>query len=146
MLGHYLINLESLKETKILYQSYDPCMQVFNEILWAFINILRSDLSRVITTYLSNLKTFRFLIQLIGLFSISFNLAFTRWGVVVSLSSQLLSSPLNWFLIKGGGVNIMNLRNNKDKQEIFYCQAIERPSLTQTTRHSRKTKNSYKIK
>ena len=146
MLGHCLINLESLKQTEILYQLYDPFMQVFNEIPWAFINILRSDLSRVITTYLSNLKIFRLLIQLIGLFSISFNLAFTRWGVALSLSSQLLPSSLNWFLIKGGGVKVMNLRNNKDKQELFDCQATERPSLTQTTRHSPKRKKSYKIK
>ena len=61
MLEYCLINLESfvsilidanwrkesLKKTEILYQSYDPCMQ--NEIPWAFISILRSDLSRVIT-------------------------------------------------------------------------------------------------
>ena len=61
MLEYCLINLESfvsilidanwrkesLKKTKILYQSYDPSMQ--NKILWTFISILRSDLSRVIT-------------------------------------------------------------------------------------------------
>ena len=66
--------------------------------------------------------------------------------MALSLSSQLLPSPLNWFLIKGGGVKVMNLRNNKDRQEIFDCQETGRPSLTQTTRHSTKRKNLYKIK
>ena len=71
MLGHYLIILQSLKQTEILYQSYDLCMQVFNEIPWAFINILRSDLSKV-----STVVSKRFLASLIGFMQPPFNLVY----------------------------------------------------------------------